>query len=494
MATITRAVGPASARASVDVKDYGAAGNDSGDDTTALQAALSAAGATVVGTRPSTVDGTTAVNICRSVRVPDGTYRISSGLTLPVGVDLELSRNAKIKATSSMAAMLTSSPTSLLQHQSIRGGIWDCNGLATVGLDLKYFANLRLTDISVWAPTTTGVLAGDAAATNPSYELLVHNLIVWRPKGVSVPSSSRGLWLRRATDCEVNGATLCGVDIGCQNDSGSNNFHSVHCWNYSGTGPTVAFADSASDGNYVQCTADSPTQYGWQFQLTSSGARLIACKAIMSTNTGTDNVTVALRADGTSPSLEIIGFITRGGSGSFRFASTFSGDFTGADILGLTEANVTTAADPNSFRGNANRSTLVLRNSSGTANVLEQKNNAGTITTSRLTSAGQLRTNQLGVIRQAQAVNYSVGTADAKLIAVTSTAAPRTITLPSAAALAAGDQVIVKDESGGAATNNITVARLGGDTFENGGASMTISTNYGVLRLYSDGVSRWFVI
>jgi hypothetical protein len=67
---------------------------------------------------------------------------------------------------------------------------------------------------------------------------------------------------------------------------------------------------------------------------------------------------------------------------------------------------------------------------------------------------------------------------------VTSTAAARTVTLP-ATVPDSGWTLIVKDESGGAATNNITVAGNGHNI--DASASLNITTNYGVLRIYSNG-------
>jgi hypothetical protein len=72
---------------------------------------------------------------------------------------------------------------------------------------------------------------------------------------------------------------------------------------------------------------------------------------------------------------------------------------------------------------------------------------------------------------------------------VTSTAAARTITLPTAVG-SAGKVYIVKDESGGALVNNITLATTGGQTID-GAATIAIALNYGVARVYSDG-ANWF--
>ncbi len=91
--------------------------------------------------------------------------------------------------------------------------------------------------------------------------------------------------------------------------------------------------------------------------------------------------------------------------------------------------------------------------------------------------------------RTATATSYTVLVTD-YIVGVTSTAAARTITLPAAATATVGKTYIVKDESGAAATNNITVQGNAAETIE-GTNTKLINTNYGVLRLYTDGTS-WF--
>ena len=97
--------------------------------------------------------------------------------------------------------------------------------------------------------------------------------------------------------------------------------------------------------------------------------------------------------------------------------------------------------------------------------------------------------------RTATATDY-LTTINDNIIGVTSTAAARTITL-SSAAFAQGTatrayHVIVKDESGGAATNNITVATEGAELID-GAATYVIAQNYGSATFYSTG-SAWNVI
>lgn len=92
-----------------------------------------------------------------------------------------------------------------------------------------------------------------------------------------------------------------------------------------------------------------------------------------------------------------------------------------------------------------------------------------------------------GVKRVATAVDVS--TDDEVIIGVTDTSAARTITILSAD-IVANRLFIIKDESGAAGTNNITVATEGAETID-GAASYTISTNYGVVRMYSDGTNLY---
>jgi len=66
-----------------------------------------------------------------------------------------------------------------------------------------------------------------------------------------------------------------------------------------------------------------------------------------------------------------------------------------------------------------------------------------------------------------------------------------TITLPTTE-VRKGRTYTVKDESGAAATNNITVATEGAETID-GSATDTISTDYGSVTYYSDG-ANWFTV
>ena len=75
------------------------------------------------------------------------------------------------------------------------------------------------------------------------------------------------------------------------------------------------------------------------------------------------------------------------------------------------------------------------------------------------------------------------------IIAVTNTDAPRTITIDSDE-VGAGRILIVKDESGGAAANNITIATEATEKID-GQDTKVINTAYGSVSLYCNGAD-WF--
>ncbi len=86
--------------------------------------------------------------------------------------------------------------------------------------------------------------------------------------------------------------------------------------------------------------------------------------------------------------------------------------------------------------------------------------------------------------------NYTT-TADDCIVSVDSTGGAVTITLGSAS-VAAGKIVVIKDAGGSANSNNITIDTEGSETID-GSASTSITSDYGVVRLYSDG-TNWFII
>lgn len=88
-----------------------------------------------------------------------------------------------------------------------------------------------------------------------------------------------------------------------------------------------------------------------------------------------------------------------------------------------------------------------------------------------------------------RSVSADYTTSGEVVIGVDTSGGAVTITLASSDA-DAGKIVIIKDEGGASGTDAITIATEGSETID-GSASTSISTNYGVVRLYSDG-TNWF--
>lgn len=97
--------------------------------------------------------------------------------------------------------------------------------------------------------------------------------------------------------------------------------------------------------------------------------------------------------------------------------------------------------------------------------------------------------NAVNFNRTATAV--SVNSAGETFIGVTDTSIARTITLDTDDVVD-GRMIIIKDESGAAGTNNITIATEAAETID-GASTITINANFGVARVYSDG-TNWFTL
>ena len=94
------------------------------------------------------------------------------------------------------------------------------------------------------------------------------------------------------------------------------------------------------------------------------------------------------------------------------------------------------------------------------------------------------------IVRQVVSGDVNPATASRWYLVDTGTAA-RSITLP--ASPTSGDEIIISDRDGNAATNNITVAR-NGKTVAGLAEDLTIDVNYARVRLRYDGTSDWELI
>lgn len=90
-------------------------------------------------------------------------------------------------------------------------------------------------------------------------------------------------------------------------------------------------------------------------------------------------------------------------------------------------------------------------------------------------------------------VDISAATTTYNIIGVNNTASARTITLPLCNSTTEGIQYTIKDESGAAGTNNITIQRKASDTID-GATSYVVATNYQSVDVYCSLTSgSWFL-
>jgi hypothetical protein len=102
-----------------------------------------------------------------------------------------------------------------------------------------------------------------------------------------------------------------------------------------------------------------------------------------------------------------------------------------------------------------------------------------------MTDAGG-RTSKISDVRVVeQAFTSNITTDGPGIYAYDTSGSTVTVTV-SSDDIAAQRVIVVKDKGGGAGTDAITVDTEGSENID-GSASTTISTDYGVLRLYSDG-------
>ena len=97
----------------------------------------------------------------------------------------------------------------------------------------------------------------------------------------------------------------------------------------------------------------------------------------------------------------------------------------------------------------------------------------------------------LAMRRETTAVSFTFSGRQV-IVGVTDTSATRTVTLATVLLTDTPDAriVIVKDEGGAAGSNTLTIATEGSETID-GSSTVTITSNYGAVRLYSDG-TNWF--
>jgi hypothetical protein len=98
--------------------------------------------------------------------------------------------------------------------------------------------------------------------------------------------------------------------------------------------------------------------------------------------------------------------------------------------------------------------------------------------------------NELGREPQPTTISSNTTTSGQQRLLVDTSSNPITVTL-SSANTQSGNTITIKDKSGNASTNNITIDTEGSETID-GASSLTLSSDFGSVTVFSDN-SNWFV-
>jgi hypothetical protein len=200
-----------------------------------------------------------------TLELPDGVYGVDRTLRLPRTVSLCMTPNAIIRAlpgfVGEAVVLKTATDKNRELHKRagwIRGGIIDGGKLPVTGLKIEGGSRLEVSELEVLNALQKGIHA------NGWYEINMHNIRCNVDLDVKCPPGSIGLHMENA-DSVVHTMMIIGYEVGVRSDGGSNDFNSIHVWNYDPThGPmNYCFYCNGTGDSYFQCYADSPCLAGF---------------------------------------------------------------------------------------------------------------------------------------------------------------------------------------------------------------------------------------
>lgn len=340
------------ALAVVAVSDYATAG--AADSTSGIAAAMTAASALTIAAVPDTFDG--AASFTRRARVVfgRGVWNTTATITIPPGVNVELTSDAVVRAASvgTMGPVFDTELDVIHQNgQFACHGLIDCANKASSGIYLRSFAGFELRHPEVLSPTSHGIILGDSASAARAYEGYLLGAKVWRPNGAALVTGAAGIYVQHATDCHIGGpnSLVVGFDIGVRNGStsGNNTFSSVHVWGYPPNDangndttllPSVAFLDETVASLYFGCYVDNADTYGWHFTGGDPQALISGCRAYYGAIA--DNTSTVVQVDASlTPSVTVVGLQISGEAGH-RPAADFGGTLNGTVRIGTRASGV----------------------------------------------------------------------------------------------------------------------------------------------------------
>ena len=183
----------------------------------------------------------------------------------------------------------------------------------------------------------------------------------------------------------------------------------------------------------------------------------------------------------------------QGASGDFEIYGNTNTNFVSADVsaetlgIGVSSSSIQAKlhiVTPNALAsGGAASNALLFENNVG-LDLIRIKNNGDIFASGRIMTT-QGRT-------EVSTATYTILATDRTLGVTRTTAGTCVLTMPLASDFKAGTGITIKDEGGNATTNNITINRNGSDKIDEINTQI-INSDLDSMKLYSDGVSKWFI-
>lgn len=446
-----------------------------------------------------------ALDVGGVINFPSGTYYVNVGLIVDTndtqfigaGIDVSVIKASSTFVGSLLSIVATSSGVAVsgvkLSGITLDGNAANAGGSATCCLALVNAQNCIISEVKCYCATTEGLLITTNGST--SYGNIISDCLI--QYSVLDGISFTGVTVT-GTSSDVYNNIVNGCNISFSGDAGLVFVNTSEC-----LVTNTNIYRSNSDGFYCQgsyscnvsnCSIDRSANYGIETK-TTAGSIFVGnivqysnqgntgkySIAVGGLTTGSQFTNNTLTEDATSISDSQVG----------PNGVTYPGK-TIANVNGITIVNNT--ATNNNIAWNTMTSTITNRInglSTYTNQVLDSKSASCVIytTLSTLTDNVSLKATS-GFAINTNTVTSGIGFATAAdgFIGVNFAGAV-IVNLPAVIDVHSGGWVvIVKDVSGAAGVNNITVAAT--DLID-GAATKVISSNYGVLRIICDGTTYW---
>jgi parallel beta-helix repeat protein len=232
--------------ASINVSDYGAVGDGTTDDATALNAAIQAS----ITSNGQVYFPHSATNV----------YLINSSLVIPSNTTLYFAPNVTIKLKNGANCAILKNSDFVGGNTNIKvyGGIFDSNkvnqSVTFATLDFDNITNSIFENCFINGSFTVGYVGLGAFSIKNSSLCLIENCSL-------VNAGSEGLYLIDCTDMVVSGGEYydCTNGSGCATDGGARNtFVNVYSHNNAGT----QFSINGTFSKILGCTAKNSTLFG----------------------------------------------------------------------------------------------------------------------------------------------------------------------------------------------------------------------------------------